>query len=361
MRNKIFKRYFSLTPDFSWGHRLILFLFLFNSQLLSAQTASFTQVGPVKFPQDPSVQTTGMGRVSQVVFHPTDSNILFAISSSGGVWRSINKGATWHSITDDLPYTRCACLLINPKNPNTMYLGTGDANYYYASLGLWKTTNGGKTWKSIAKGLSSYLFSKMVMSPADTSVIIAATSNGIYKSKDAGATWKLKSSVDNFREMLIKPKSGNTIYAGSFNSFYYSTDLGESWTGKVLKAKDTMSGIALAVTPADTNLVYAAGWRRSGSPTNFGGLFKSSNSGKSFTKVIDTPNILGYSWDGSANNGQGAYNLSLCADPNNASTLYLGAINIWKSVNSGKNWGLKSYWVYGVHADKHGMEYPGTK
>ncbi len=329
----------------------------FTASFLQAQNASFTQVGPVKFPQDPSIQTTGMGRVCQIVFHPTDSNIIFAVSSSGGLWRSINKGATWRSLTDGLPYTRCACLLINPKNPNTMYLGTGDPNYYYASLGVWKTYDGGKTWNPIGKSLSSYLISKMVMSPYDTGVIIAATSNGIYKSINGGSSWKLKSSVDYFRELLMKPNSNNTLYAGSFNSFYYSNDLGESWTGKVLKSKDTMSGIALAVTPADSNVVYAAGWRQNGNPTFFGGMFKSTNSGKTFTKIIDTPNVLGYSWNGTSNDGQGAYNLAIAVDPNNASTVYISAINIWKSINSGKNWTLKSYWVNGVHADKHGMEF----
>ncbi len=354
------KSHFSVTSFTCITRARTLFIvmaFLFSNQFLHAQNASFSQVGPVKFPQDPSVQTTGMGRVCQVVFHPTDSNIIFAISSSGGLWRSINKGATWRSLTDDLPYTRCACLLINPKNPKTMCLGTGDPNYYYASLGVWKTTDGGKTWNPIGKSISSYLISKMVMSPYDTSVIIAATSNGIYKSTNAGSSWKLKSTSDYFRELLIKPNSNNTLYAGSFNNFYYSTDLGESWTGKVLKAKDTMSGIALAVTPADSNVVYAAGWRRSGNPTFFGGMFKSTNSGKTFTKIIDTPNVLGYSWNGTSNDGQGAYNLAICADPNNASTVYISAINIWKSINSGKNWTLKSYWVNGVHADKHGMEF----
>src|SRR6478609_2237905 len=120
-------------------------------------TATFSQVGPVKFPNNPSVQTTGMGRVSQLVYHPTDSNILFAVTASGGIFKSSNEGISWKPLSDNLPLTSCASLIVNPLNPNIMYLGTGDANYNSTGYGVYKSTNGGLTWVISNTGMGNKL------------------------------------------------------------------------------------------------------------------------------------------------------------------------------------------------------------
>jgi hypothetical protein len=132
---------------------LLLFYFFISFNSFSQNFASFTQVGPVKFPANPSVQTTGMGRVSQLLYHPTDSNVIFAVTASGGVFKSSNEAATWRPISDFLPQTPCASLAINPLKPNTMYLGTGDANYNSAGLGVWKTIDGGISWYQSTTGV----------------------------------------------------------------------------------------------------------------------------------------------------------------------------------------------------------------
>ena len=115
---------------------LIIFLVIFVSSVFGQNYATFTQAGPVKFPANPSVQTTGMGRVSQLVYHPTDSNILFAVSASGGVFKTSNEGISWRPISDFLPQTSCASLVINPLKPDVMFLGTGDANYNGGGMGV---------------------------------------------------------------------------------------------------------------------------------------------------------------------------------------------------------------------------------
>lgn len=322
--------------------------------------ANFTQVGPVLFPLNPSVQTTGMGRVSQLVYHPTDSNVLFAVSASGGVFKSSNEGTSWKPISDFLPQTACASLAINPKNPKVMYLGTGDANYNAGGMGVWKTLNGGISWFQSTYGLGNKLVSYILLTPNDTTTVIAACSDGIYKSTDAGSSWTRKSSVAaSYRDLVYQPFSNRIIYAATSSSFYCSFDNGNSWIQSTINNKITCAGIKIAVCPKDTSKLFCVVWK-SGASSPFGGVYKSTNNGSNFTLMVDTPNILGYSSDGRSMDGQGAYNLAIACDPKNSNTLYVGAITIWKSTNEGANFTLKSPWAYGVHADKHGFLFSPT-
>lgn len=333
---------------------------LFSAINVFAQNDQWTQLGMVKFPENPSVQTTGMGRVSHLAFHPTDSNIVYAASASGGLWRSVNDGKTWKPLTDGFPNTACASICINRKNPKTLYLGTGDANYYGGGLGVWKSTNEGKTWTQMNSGMGNTLVVQIVMHPSDTNTLVATTRTGIFKTTNGGATWTKKSSIaDSYNDLVMKPGSGFGLYATSFNSFYYSKNFGETWTQLNISQGDTFSGIFIGVTKADTNVVYCVAWRNKswGSKTYFGGLFKSNNGGLNWTKKSSTPQILGYSSDGSSNDGQGAYNLTITVDPKNAANVFVGAINIWNSRDSGSTWKLKSPWAFGVHADKHHFIY----
>lgn len=342
---------------FEVRQKVLAFCLCMFALAINAQYDQWTQLGMVKFPENPSVQTTGMGRVSHLVFHPTDTNILFAVSASGGVWRSINEGKTWKPLTDGLPQTSCASLCVNHKNAATLYLGTGDANYYSSGMGVWKSTDNGKTWTQTNTGMGNVLVVQIVMHPTDTNILVATTSGGIYKTINGGTSWVKKSSIsDSYNDLVKRPGSKTALYATSFNSFYYSTNFGETWTQLKISPSDTFSGMYLGVTKADSNVIYCATWRSKswGSKTYFGGVYKSSNGGLNWKKQSsNNPQILGYSSDGSSNDGQGAYNLTITADPKDAATVYVGAINIWKSKDSAVTWKLKSHWVTGVHADKH--------
>lgn len=338
---------------------LITFCGLLATSVFSQNLASFTQVGPVKFPDNPSVQTTGMGRVSHMVYHPTDSNVLFAVSSSGGVFKTSNEGASWRPISDGLPPTYCASLAINPQNPNIMYLGTGDANYDVnynrGGMGVWKTVDGGKSWFQSTNGIGNKLVSYILITPGSTSTLIAACADGIYKSTNAGATWVKKTTVSiSYRDLKYQPNSNTLLYAASNTHFYRSYDNGDTWIQSDVNSNIACAGIKIAVCPKDTSKLFCVVWKNGGA-SPFGGVYKSTNNGASFILQVDTPNILGYASDGSSMNGQGAYNLAIESDPNDADVLYVGAISIWKSTNGGKSFSLNSPWAFGVHADKHGF------
>jgi photosystem II stability/assembly factor-like uncharacterized protein len=334
----------------------IFIAFWLYASFALAQSDNWTQLGMVKFPQNPSVQTTGMGRVSHMAFHPSDSNILYAASASGGLWRSSNEGKTWSPLCDALPYVSCASVCVNHKNPKTLYLGTGDANYYGGGLGVYKSTDEGKTWKLATLGMGSTLVVQIVMHPNDTNILVATTKNGIYKSVNSGATWIKKSSItDNYNDLARKPKSKTGLYATSLSAFYYSDNFGDTWTQQKISATDTFTSLMIGVSNVDSNLVYVTAWRGKswGNKTYFGGVYKSKNAGRNWKLQSNTPQILGYSGDGSSNDGQGGYNLTMTVDPTNAAHVYVGAINLWKSTDSAKTWRQQSHWAYGVHADKH--------
>lgn len=323
---------------------------------ISQNLANFTQVGPVKFPNNPSVQTTGMGRVSQLVYHPKDSNIIFAVTASGGVFKSSNEGNTWKPISDFLPQTSCASLAINPSNPNVMYLGTGDANYNGGGLGVWKTIDGGDNWVQSNTGMGNKLVSYIRFIPNDTSTLLAACSDGIYKSTNSGSSWAKKTSVTaSYRDLMFRTNSFKIVYAATNTYFYRSYDGGDTWIQSDVNSNITCAGIKIAICPSDTSKLYCVVWKGGVSP--FGGVYKSTNNGTTFTLQVDTPNLLGYSSNGASQDGQGSYNLGIIADPSNANTIYVVGINMWKSTDQGVSFTMKSHWAYGVHADKHGITF----
>ena len=355
--------------------KILLLLCIFAYQLNIAQNGYWTQVGMLKFPFNPSVQTTGLGRISDVAFHPSNNQIIFAVSSSGGLFKTENEAQTWKAISDTLVALNCASVAVKPDNGNYILLGTGDGNYNSTTKakGVYKSTDGGKTWSLSNSGMGNKLVSKMYFHPTQTNLVWAACSDGIYKSSDAGLTWTLKTTVaTSYRSLELKANPNTkTLYAATNTDFYYSNNLGESWTqlshtgtGFDTQGGVAMSAIKIGVSPADTNVVYTVVW----DPTHrYGGLFKSINSGLNWTlqsyatnpSTVTNPNILGYQADGveSTLNGQGAYNLAIAVDKVNINTIYVGAINIWKSTDAGVTWTCKSHWGFGVHADKHYLGY----
>jgi photosystem II stability/assembly factor-like uncharacterized protein len=192
------------------------------------------------------------------------------------------------------------------------------------------------------------------MDPDDSNSLLAATTNGIYRTTNSGSTWT-QVLTGSFRDIIANPNAAsNTFYACTGSVIYKSTNNGASFASVT-----TISGsnrIALAVTPANTDYVYALSSKSS--DNGFNGLYKSTNSGTSFAVQSTTPNVLNYSEIGTGTGGQGWYDLCIAASPTNAETIYIGGVNIWKSTNGGVNWTLNAFWygisgVAEVHADKH--------
>ncbi len=341
---------------------LALALLIFSVTISDGQVANWKLTGPIKFPIDKSGQVNGMGRVCQIVFHPTDPNKMYAASASGGVFISTNAGKNWTVTgTDGLPLMQCASLCIDYSNDKIIYLGSGDANNYTNSFGIWKSINGGVTWNQSNSGIGNRLAVNILMDPTNNQTIIAATNDGIWKSTDAGATWTVKKSGGDFKQMIFNAGNSNIIYAITSSQFYRSTDKGNTWTTISLPASNSGGG-RIGVTKADANRVYITFVGDYGNNASTP-VYKSTDGGLTFTTVkpANTYNINGYD---QGSYGQGDYGYGMTVDPNNANIVWICAHCVFKSTNGGVTWAKQTDWAVEMHTDMHQMifsPYDATK
>ncbi len=329
-------------------------------------TGNWTSLGPVGSPTGPSPYSrTGAGRVNFVRFNPSNSNIMYVGTPDGGLWQSTDGGTTWSTNTDFLSVIGCSDLAIDPTNPNNMYLATGDLERNRFSIGVLKSTDGGATWNTTGLTIPTvdgYVISRLIMNPSNPLNMLVSTNGGIFRTTDGWATCTQSLCCSNiFKDMEFKPGDPNTVYvAGS--TFWKSTDNGADWTQITTGLPSTnVQRIALGVSAANSGYVYALIGKAS--DQSFLGMYRSTDSGTSFSFCSSSPNLLGYEADGSDTNaGQAGYDLSIAVSPTNAELVTTGGINHWQSADGGVTWTNKSLWYAGqIHADIHDLYYlPGS-
>jgi gliding motility-associated-like protein len=321
------------------------------------------EIGPNDIPGNRTGQPNGLGRINGLAFHPTDSNIIYAGAPAGGLWRTVNGGITWQSNTDTLVTLGVSSIAVDPQHPDTIYLGTGDrdASDSYGK-GVVKSIDGGATWFSSNTGMGNRVVGRLIVDPRNSSILLAATNGGIYRSTNYGSNWT-RVNTGNHKELVFDAINPDFVYAAAGKNFYRSTDNGQNWT--LITSGFSTGGInrmVIGVTPADSNFVYvlATGQRV------FEGLYLSTDRGVTFTQMSNTPNIMDYSHLGTGTSGQAWYDLDMAVDPNDKSIIYSAGVNIFQSLDSGKTWKINAHWVGSgsspkVHADNHVLEYqPNT-
>jgi len=310
----------------------------------------------------------GLGRVNAVIEDPNNMDKLYVATPSGGLWKSEDGGSSWTVLTDNLPAIGASGLAIDPDNSDIMYLATGDGNGSDTySLGVMKSEDGGQSWEPT--GLSFEVTdgvrcSRILMDPSNSARLYVATHAGLFVSTDAGETWD--QPINNVvRDIEIKPADPSVVYV-SGRRFYKSTDFGESFDqiSDGTPPFGAVNRLAIAVSPASPDHVYMVASSQENS--GFYGLYKSTNSGDSFSLQSDSPNILTWSEIGEGEGGQGWYDLAIAAHPENEDEIYVGGINVWKSTNGGLTWDIKSHWVHPsnigyTHADIHSLDFYGTR
>jgi len=298
----------------------------------------------------------GLGRVNAIGFHPTDPNKLYIGAPAGGLWLTNDGGQTWESHTDILPTLGVSAVIVDHSNPDVVYLGTGDRDAGDApGAGMWKSYDGGITFQPINVSMENSTISRILMHPANSSILLVATGGGVYRTTDAGASWT-KVITGTFKDIVFKPGDPNTVYAASGGDFYRSDNNGVTFTEVTNGLPGGYRG-AIAVSPADPTYVYFI----LTNSESFKGLYRSTNSGLTFSLRSTTPNIM--SWDcNGGSGGQAWYDLDIACDPTNAEVIYAGGVNCFKSSNGGTTWAINSHWYGGcgvpsVHADLHVLEY----
>jgi PKD repeat protein len=307
----------------------------------------------------------GAGRLNICRFDPEDPDIIWVGSPAGGLWKTTNFGESWVTTTDSFPALGISDIAINPKNRNIMYLATGDDDGSHTnSYGVLKSVDGGKVWTQT--GLSwqvsqSRQIGRILIHPERTNIVITATTTGIFRSTNEGKDW-VSVQNGNFRDMEFKPGSPDIMYASSGVQIFRSSDAGLTWTRMSQGVPSSGNRIALGVTPADPEMIYAL---VSASNNGFGGLFRSTDGGDTWTRRSSTPNILGWSSAGNDQGGQGWYDLAIAVSESNPNVIFCGGVNIWRSNDGGSSWSLNAQWqgqgAPYVHADIHDLVIvPGT-
>ncbi len=310
----------------------------------------------------------GAGRINSIALHPDDQTTVFAGAASGGLWKSTDDGSTWEHMTDHEPVLGVSRILIHPEDPDTMYIATGDgdgADTY--SIGVLKSTDGGNTWSTV--GWNNITQSDririfhLVMNQEDPSTLLASTDQGLYKSSNGGSDWKQVAS-GRFGDIEYHPTDTSIVYTidADDHLFMRSTDGGNSFSAVLsgTPPQNDVGRMEIGVSPDDPSRVYfIAG---DASTQGFYGLYRSDDAGQSFFQTANSPNLLGYSADGSGSGGQAWYDLAIAVSPKNADYVYTGGINIWRSTDGGYSFDIKTHWwgdqnLPEVHADQHHLSF----
>lgn len=340
------------------------------------------------------------GRSTDVEGITGDPNIMYAAFATGGLWKTEDAGKTWMPIFDKEATQSIGDIALAPSDKNILYVGTGEANIFRASLpgiGMYKSTNGGKTFTHI--GLeNSGTIARVVIHPKNPNVVyVAASGNewtynndrGVYKTMDGGKTWK-KILFENEKtgciDLVMDPSDPNTLYASMWNRIrrrwsdpvpedgdyiYKTTDGGKSWKKIVNGLPDTKNTgrIGIAISHSNPNILYAFvddhNKKRDPRPDEFdsyerkvqkvvigAAIYKSSNKGESWEKMSEIHDFFRlsgtYGWVFS----------QVRVNPKNENEVYVFGTSRARSEDGGKTWKQVMDTAKGsdwIHGDNHAL------
>lgn len=300
------------------------------------------------------------GRTNSVAFHPSNGNIIYIAAAQGGVWKTVDGGLNWTALTDNLSTLACGDVVIDPSNPNVLYLGTGELNYSGDSQygdGIFKSTNAGATWFQVANVSYGSRFSQLAIDPTNTNIIYAAGSLGVYKTTNAGTNWFSTSSGTNANCVIIDPSNTQIVYittgGTSAGLVKKSTNGGSAWTTLSGGLPGGCGRIQLAMAGSNSSIIYASIAQPGGALL---GLYRTIDGGNNWTLQASTPNYLG---------SQGWYDNVVVVHPSNPNLVLVGGIDIYGSTDGGVTLTSKTQWAAtnsGVfsHADIHTLRYNGS-
>jgi len=343
--------------------------------------------------------TVVSGRITDVeAVLPRGRNYAIYIgSASGGVWKTVNEGTTWEPVFQRAPATAIGDIALDPRNPDVLWVGTGEANIFRSSqagAGVYRTVDGGKSWQHM--GLSdTHTIARILVHPTDGNTVYVAAGGhewtrnqerGVYRTTDGGKTWEKVLYVDDetaANDLVMDPRDPNTLYASMWqrtrkkwndprnepdytgSGIYRSTDGGRSWqpvnTG--LPEARYRGRIGLGIARSNPNTLYAfvdnyeiarpadpgaldSYGRPMAAPIRGATLYRSDDRGSTWRQV--SPN------DQYMERASGTYGWvfsQLRVDPANENRVYLMGLNINVSDDGGKSFRRLS----GIHVDQHGL------
>lgn len=299
--------------------------------------ASWSEIGPTN-------QFGGV--VTCLAINPINPDILYLGAEGGGVWKTLNGGQNWLPLDNDLPNQTMGAIALNPNNPDSVLIGIGGTNNLAKSTnggGILVSNNGGATWDTtnFANDFatnSNFGIYKIVFEPNNTNIVFTATQKGLYQSADGGFHWNQipiygqnNKNIVDFEFKVGDPSIA--LCAINKDKIYRSTDFGNTWLPVKGLPTTNVGRIEFSWGTANgySNEVFAIISDKTDGSTL--GIWKSTNSGKSWFKTSDTSNILGK---------QGWGKIAIITDRGHHNKIYAGGLDFWKSTNGGNTFVKKS-------------------
>ncbi len=304
------------------------------------------------------------GRVVDIAVEPGNSAHYYIAAASGGVWKTLNDGISWTPVFDNEGSYSIGALAFDPKNPATLWVGTGEANSQRSVSygdGIYRTDDGGKTWKNLGLKKSEHI-ARIAIDPRDSKVVYVAAQGplwapggdrGLFKTTDGGKTWtKVLNIGENtgVTDVAIDPRDPDTLIAAAYqrrrhvwtlidggpeSAIYKSTDAGATWTKvKAGVPTEDLGRITFAPASKEPGLVYAS----IEAANKKSGIFRSTDFGSSW----ELRNQVDFA---------GMYFGRIFADPHNAERVYFLRERISVSDDGGKT--LRPLGERYKHSDNH--------
>ena len=306
------------------------------------------------------------GRALAVAGVTGEPGVFYFGAAAGGVWKTIDSGATWKPIFDSQPISSIGAIAVAPSNHEIIYVGTGEGalrgNITYGD-GIYKSSDGGKSWANI--GLrDSRQIGALIVDPKNPDIVLVAAighafgpnaERGVFRTIDGGKTWKkvlYKDDNTGAIDVTFDPHDSRIVYAalwqvrrqpwnfssgGPGSGLYRSEDGGASWTqlrGNGLP-EGILGRIAISVSAAEPKRIYAM------FEANAGGLYRSDDAGKHWARISEDGRIRQRAW----------YFSKIYADPKSVDTVYALNTGMLRSTDGGKTFSL----VPATHGDHHAL------
>ena len=312
-------------------------------------------IGPSLIPKGQTYGTNRIdviGRVASIAVDPGNPKHLLLGAAGGGIWESVDTGATWMPRTDQMPSLAIGAITFDPTAPKRVYAGSGEGNFYFnLGAGVYRSTDGGTTWAVLAAApFVGVGFFGLVVDPKTPSVLYAATTNGFFTSTNGGTSWSLKRPVRCWG-VSVHPGGGSVELLATFaDGLFVSTNAGNTFAPVTLPSPATgWTRLAVDRVAAAPDVAYVFGaaagaahlWRRSAT---------------TWTKITSIPAALDVS--------QAWYDWYVAAPPDDKTVVYLGAIDGYRGNLSGTTWKWTDITKQGnnsIHPDQHCLAFsPGN-
>lgn len=306
------------------------------------------------------------GRVAALAVDPTNRKRYYVAAASGGVWKTVNAGTTFTPVFDNEGSYSIGAIALDPKNPATVWVGTGENNSQRSVSygdGVYRSDDGGRSWRNMGLKKSEHI-GRIVIDPRDSQVVYVAAQGplwspggdrGLFKTTDGGKTWNNILSISEntgVTDVVLDPRDPDVIYAAAYqrrrhvwtminggpeSALYKSTDGGATWT-KLRAGLPTvdLGRIGLAISPVNPDVIYAT----IEAANRQGGIFRSTDRGATWQRMNPYDN-------------QAFYYGQIIADPKDVDRIYVMGVQIQVSDDGGRT--LRPLTSRFKHVDNHAM------